>query len=494
MKIFLKLEKTFILLLKIILFFLLTITFFGIFSYFFPQIKTINRTSVICISAFLISSHTAINLYGGFKIGENSTTDIKNAAILGMFFANIVTLITLHIMNISNINFYKFSEKYLKNISEKKVPSFSTFLAIYIKNNLLSSILILFLIFLIQILIIFIFAHVSNSIYFKFNKPKKTIVIYNTIKQLMPLVYKIKKNVFKWEIVDLVKYNNKKIFEKIQQNEAVFFADIPKKERSFIINYCYKHSKKIYIKPDVCDVIIHCSTQLNVDDSTIFATTKYELTFEQFVLKRILDIFISFLGLIITSPIILISAIAIKLYDKGPIIFKQKRFTFNKKEFYLLKFRSMVINADKKTTNTMAEKNDLRITPVGKILRRFRIDEIPQFLNILKGDLSIVGPRPERIEHVEKFEKKIPEFKYRLKVKAGLTGLAQIMGKYSTTPKDKLTLDLLYIRKYSLWLDLKIILYTLIVFLKPESSQGIQKIDQKTIKFITEKLKKNNDF
>ena len=149
----------------------------------------------------------------------------------------------------------------------------------------------------------------------------------------------------------------------------------------------------------------------------------------------------------------------------------------------------MIVDADKNLKDTMVSTGDTRITPVGKILRRFRLDELPQFFNILKGDLSVVGPRPERIEHVEKFEKKLPEFRYRLKVKAGLTGLAQIMSKYNTTPEDKLTLDLSYIQKYSLWLDLKIILGTLIIFLKSDSTEGTKKIDDDTIKFINSKLK-----
>ena len=186
----------------------------------------------------------------------------------------------------------------------------------------------------------------------------------------------------------------------------------------------------------------------------------------------------------------LIIAILIKIYDRGPVLFKQKRLTKHEKEFNLLKFRSMRLNAEKETGVTLAAENDVRITPVGRFLRRFRLDELPQLLNILKGDLSLVGPRPERKEYITEFEKRLPEFKYRLKVKAGLTGLAQINGKYNTKPKDKLALDLCYIEKYSIWLDLKIILKTLIVFLKPESTEGKKPINQSLIDYAKSKIVK----
>ena len=125
----------------------------------------------------------------------------------------------------------------------------------------------------------------------------------------------------------------------------------------------------------------------------------------------------------------------------------------------------------------LSTENDDRITPVGKILRRFRLDELPQLFNILKGDMSVVGPRPERLVIAKEYEKELPEFRYRLKVKAGLTGLAQIMSKYNTTPKDKLALDLEYIAQYSIWLDIKLILQTMIVFLKKDSTEGITQQD-----------------
>ena len=150
----------------------------------------------------------------------------------------------------------------------------------------------------------------------------------------------------------------------------------------------------------------------------------------------------------------------------------------------------MIDNAEKRTGAMIAKKNDSRVTPIGKFLRRFRIDELPQLFNIFKGDMSVVGPRPERMEIAEEYQKYLPEFQYRLKVKAGLTGLAQIMSKYNTTPKDKLTLDIAYIQQYSLWLDIKIILRTLIVFLKSDSTEGYKKLSKDAIEFVENELNK----
>lgn len=189
------------------------------------------------------------------------------------------------------------------------------------------------------------------------------------------------------------------------------------------------------------------------------------------IVKRIMDIVLCLIALIPGLPIMAITALAIKLDDNGPILYRQERVTKNEKRFNIIKFRSMVVDAEKDGA-IPATDNDPRITRVGKIIRRFRIDELPQIFNILKGDMSIVGPRPERVEHVEKYKKEIPEFVYRYKVKGGLTGYAQIYGKYNTTAYDKLRMDLLYVENYSLLLDIKLIVETVRILFKKESTEG----------------------
>ena len=205
---------------------------------------------------------------------------------------------------------------------------------------------------------------------------------------------------------------------------------------------------------------------------TVLSSRVTGLTFEQSVLKRALDILVSVVALIVSSPIMLIEALAIKLEDGGPVFFKQPRVTKDGAIFQVLKFRTMIVDADK-NKKRLASQDDDRITKVGRIVRKLRIDELPQFINILKGEMSVVGPRPEQAEITEKYVEVLPEFRYRLKVKAGLTGLAQILGKYNTTPKDKLILDLIYIEQYSIWVDLKLMLQTVKVLFKSDSTEGV---------------------
>ena len=167
------------------------------------------------------------------------------------------------------------------------------------------------------------------------------------------------------------------------------------------------------------------------------------------------------------------TALAIKLQDGGPAVYKQKRLTIEGRKFYVYKFRSMRVDAEKDGVARLACDGDSRVTPVGQFIRKVRLDELPQLFNILKGDMSIVGPRPERPEIARQYEAEIPEFRYRLRVKAGLTGYAQIFGKYNTTPYDKLKLDLHYIQNYSLMLDVKLIIQTVKILFMRESTEGI---------------------
>ncbi|MFQ9801583.1 MAG: sugar transferase [Clostridia bacterium] len=193
------------------------------------------------------------------------------------------------------------------------------------------------------------------------------------------------------------------------------------------------------------------------------------------VIKRFMDIVLSVVFLLVASPFMLLTAIAIKAYDRGPVFFKQKRCTLNKKVFEIYKFRSMIVDAEKDGIAMPAVDHDPRITPIGRFIRKTRLDELPQLFNVLKGDMSIVGPRPERVEHVEAYSREIPEFSYRLKVKGGLTGYAQIMGKYNTSAYDKLKLDLMYIENYSLLLDLKLLFMTVKVMFMKDSTEGFHK-------------------
>ena len=264
------------------------------------------------------------------------------------------------------------------------------------------------------------------------------------------------------------------VTKEMHNYDAVFLCDIHSPLRNRLVKYCYANGIRSYITPKISDIIIRSSENIHMFDTPLLLSRNNGLSFEQKLVKRFMDIVISLVMLIISSPFMLITAVAIKLYDGGPVFFRQKRCTINGKEFYIHKFRSMIVDAEKEGEVIPATDDDERITPVGKVIRKTRLDELPQFIDILKGDMSVVGPRPERVEHVEQYTEEIPEFAYRLKVKGGLTGYAQIYGKYNTTAYDKLKLDLMYIQNYSILLDLKLIIMTVkIVFVK-ESTEGFE--------------------
>ena len=220
-------------------------------------------------------------------------------------------------------------------------------------------------------------------------------------------------------------------------------------------------------------MLIAGADQLHLFDTPIFLTREYALTVEQRMVKRMLDLVFSLILTVITSPVMLITAICIKCYDGGPVLYKQTRCTRGGREFRIMKFRSMKVDAEKDGVARLASRNDSRITPIGKFIRMVRIDELPQLFNILIGDMSFIGPRPERPEIIAQYVEQMPEFVFRMKVKAGLAGYAQVYGKYNTTPYDKLKLDLSYIENYSLWLDLKLMLLTIKILIKPESTEGV---------------------
>ena len=264
--------------------------------------------------------------------------------------------------------------------------------------------------------------------------------------------------------------------------DAMVLWDIPMEMRNKLLKYCFANSIRVYMMPKIPDVLIKGTTEMHIFDSPIYLIREYTLNVEQRFAKRLLDLFCSVILLVLTLPIMLITALLIKLYDRGPALYKQVRCTLDGKEFKILKFRSMKVDAEKDGVARLAMKQDDRITPIGKFIRAVRIDELPQLINILKGEMSFIGPRPERPEIIEKYLQDMPEFAYRMKVKAGLTGYAQIYGKYNTTPYDKLKLDLTYIENYSIWLDLKLMLLTLKIVLKPESTEGVEKTQTTAMK------------
>ncbi len=458
-----KIERSTIFVIKLALFISLFLLFFGLFAIDNPQIIGQNRTAAITMTTFVILGISMTAVYGGFAIGKKKSKEIIPPLSIATFITDFVTYFQLSIMN---VNRYNEATLTFQNIG------------------------MFFLVFLLQIAAITLFVYFGNFVYFKINPPENCIIICTEIKKASEILPKIGRYKKQYKITDIITYQNEDMKKLIRNSDSVFIYDVPAEFRSDIIDYAYKHFTNIYLTTELSDVVINYAKPIVIDDLSMLCSNIKDLSFEQKFIKRVLDIVISGLALIIFSPFMLIEAICIKAYDKGPVFFKQQRATLNGKLFDVLKFRTMVVDADKIQGYHPATDQDDRITPVGKVLRKLRIDELPQLFNILVGDMSIVGPRPERIEHVEMYTHDLPEFKYRLRAKAGLTGLAQIAGKYNTSPKDKLILDLMYIEKYSIWMDIMLMFQTVSVFFKSDSTEGFS--DDKMADFVKQQSMKDN--
>ncbi|MCR5256219.1 MAG: sugar transferase [Acetatifactor sp.] len=254
--------------------------------------------------------------------------------------------------------------------------------------------------------------------------------------------------------------------------DAVLINDVASEEKNDIEKYCYEIDKRVYFTPKISDILVRSAEEINLFDTPLMVCKNQGMNIYQKLNKRAFDILVTSIALIILSPLMFIVAIAIKLEDGGPVIYKQERCTLHNRRFMIYKFRSMIVDAEKDGRPHPAGEKDDRITKVGRFTRACRIDELPQLWNILIGDMSIVGPRPERVEHVEKYCAEIPEFRHRAKVRGGLTGYAQVYGKYNTTPLDKLKMDLTYITNYTFLLDLQIMFETVKILVQKEATEG----------------------
>ena len=380
-----------------------------------------------------------VNTYGGFKIGYLKKADIIYSQILAIICVNAVTYIQICLLDRHFV---------------KVLP--------------------LLLLTLIQSVVTALWANVFQWIYGMMFPPRRMILVCGE-RPVFGLKNKMEAREDKYNICETVniRAGMETIYKKIQGYEAVIIGDIPSQQRNEIMKYCFEKSIRTYMLPKISDIILRGSDDIHLFDSPLLLARNSGFTFEQKVMKRFTDITVSILLLALSSPVMLIVAFLIKAYDGGTIIHKQTRLTMGGKEFDVYKFRSMIMNAEKDGIPRLSAEGDVRVTPIGKIIRRTRIDELPQLFNILKGEMSLVGPRPERPQIADEYREYMPEFDYRLKVKGGLTGYAQIYGKYNTTPYDKLKLDLMYIESYSFRLDLKLILMTLKVVFMKDSTEGV---------------------
>ena len=381
-------------------------------------------------------------LFNSFNIGDTTTTDLFISHSLSLLFSNLIIYVLECLVAYQLVNFVPI-------ILLQVIGMITSGIVLSVEEIIMRS-------KFPPLRVICIYGEKHDDLIGKLNNPNE-------------LSIRIVKSVY---IKDL---KGKELEKLLDENiDGLITLDINHNDKKKIFKLCYIKKLFVYDMPSITDVLISSGNILHMVDTPIIKVNKFGPNQFESIIKRLIDIIGSLLLIIVTSPIMLITAIAIKINDGGDVLYRQQRLTKDGKEFYIVKFRSMIMNAEDKTGVVLAKENDERITKVGKVIRKFRIDELPQMFNILSGNMSFVGPRPERKEIYKEIIKKMPEFEYRLCVKAGLTGYAQIYGKYNTSLRDKLLLDIYYIEKYSVIEDIKLMILTLKVIFKSDSTEGIK--------------------
>jgi len=380
-----------------------------------------------------------LQTYGGLKIGYLKRGNIIYSHILSLFIVNTIGYFILALI-------------------DKRFHSPVSFILLTVVDGI----------------IVCIWVFLFQWIYGVLFPPRRLLVVYG-VRPVFSIMEKIGARDDKYVIGGSISIDEgiDKIMEKAEEFEGIVVGDVPSHDRNLILKKCYDSSIRVYMIPKISDILVRSSTNLNLFDTPILLSKNEGLQIDQMAVKRFIDIVVSLIGIMLTSPLFVMFGAAIHLADRGPIFYTQTRLTIDGKLFKIYKFRTMRVDAEKDGVARLAGEGDNRITDVGKILRATRLDELPQLFNIIKGEMSLVGPRPERPEIAAEYMEDLPEFAMRLKMKAGLTGYAQVHGKYNTTPYDKLKLDLHYIRNYSLWMDLILIVLTPKVLFMKESTEGV---------------------
>lgn len=378
-------------------------------------------------------------MYGGLKIGYLEKGNVLYSQVLSVILVNVITYLQVALL-------------------AKRFLGPAPFLVM----------------FACQVIAICIWTLLANKLFQKLFPPRQMLLIYGN-RPSLTLMHKMNCRKDRYQIRQVVhiEVGLERILELIADYDAVVICDVPSQIRNQVLKYCYGKGIRVYVTPKISDILIRSAEDVNLFDTPLIMARNGRMSIEQAFAKRTMDIVIAGIACVIASPFMLVTALAVKLQDGGPALYKQKRLTIDGEEFYVYKFRSMRMDAEKDGVARLASTGDSRITPVGAFIRKVRLDELPQLFNILKGDMSIVGPRPERPEIAAQYEAEMPEFQYRLRVKAGLTGYAQIFGKYNTTPYDKLKLDLHYIQNYSVMLDVKLMIQTVKILFMKESTEGV---------------------
>ena len=399
------------------------------------------RGNYVFIGLYALMLFFLLRLYGGFKIGQVRVQELVYSQILTILCVNAIAYLQMCLIGrwVFLSNLAPIGYMTLANIAIAVLWSFGV-----------------------------------NKVYVRIYPPRQILVIYGG-RAPENLIRKLKTRSEKYKICEMISCGSNMgvVAEKINGYDSVLLSEVPVDMRDRILKFCYQQNIRCYAVPTVSDIMVMNAEKIQMTDAEMLLFRNQGLSAGQRSTKRMFDVVAGLIAAVIAAPFMIIIALAIKLYDHGPVFFTHDRLTRDGKVFKIYKFRSMRVQQEQ-GGYCLTRKNDDRITPVGKIIRKLHLDELPQIINIIKGDMSFVGPRPETPALAEEYSKHLPEFPFRLKVKAGLTGYAQVYGRYNTTPADKLKMDLTYIEKYSFWMDLKLMLLTFKILFQKENTEGIE--------------------
>ena len=424
--------------------FLCACTLLALFFSPAPGLPAARSRSAILFLSFTVVYVLMTRVYGGFDIGRQKSRTIAFSMALVLLFSDLTAHLFLCILDFALIHQGRF-------VYEHPLR--------------------LLLAFLLQLTLTACLAWVGNRLFFRIARPLDCVMIVKTGGRHEDWDRKVELFRKQYRIRKIAWSQDPDVFDEIDGVDAVFLYDLTETERAAFVEYCYRKQKDLYYSVEPADAVMAGGKPVFFDDTAMIRVPADKLSGPEAAVKRVMDVVLSCAGLVLTSPILLAAAVAVRLEGGGPVLYRQPRATRNGQVFQILKFRSM--RPETGDIHASVRAGDPRITRVGRFLRRYRIDELPQLWNVLRGDMSLVGPRPEMLENAERYTRELPQFSYRLRVRAGITGLAQVYGRYNTPPRDKLILDLLYIERFSLWLDIRILLRTLLVLLAPgRSTEG----------------------
>ena len=432
------------------------LTYVGLAALFFtlmgipaPALRGMSRTLATTLLTWIAASVAVTGIYGGYDVGRKKSRPITSSMALGNLIASLVTYLQLQIMKASP------SDRPHFRLIGDDFPW-------------------LILCVVLQTVFLYAMVRAGNWLYFRLHLPRACLLIHDPSGDPDALKEKIGRYRLQWHLSDVALWTDPDLRDRIERADVVFIAGVPDSERLRLMKICYDLRRDVVCKAELQDIMLSSAQPLIVDDAPFLEMDYHKITLAQRMVKRVGDVLISAAVLLALWPLMGLIALLILVCDGRPVLFLQERITLGGHTFTIRKFRTMRNGA----APVSAREGDERVTRLGRFLRVTRLDELPQFWNILVGDMSLVGPRPEMLANVDRYKSALPTFVYREKMKAGLTGYAQIEGRYNTSPEDKLMLDLMYIEKFSIWNDIRLLFRTPTVYFKKDSAQPFERPEE----------------